>query len=205
MEVFVFPLVNVTLFPATTKPLNIFEPRYIKMIKDAVAQNKPVALAFIENPLEMNETKPGEALKFVRPVCGYGQVQIVEERDNGTLLVFLYGLGKIKLGVLKASAEPYLVCEAEILSETNELLEADKKTLTILHQMLMAWIGRHITDPMQRDVFTRSIAKPEEVVGAFASYLVRDQDMQQEVLQLSSLSEKIRVLYRLAGSAELSL
>ena len=35
----VFPLSNFIIFPKTTVPLNIFEPRYIDMINDSVASS----------------------------------------------------------------------------------------------------------------------------------------------------------------------
>ena len=36
----VFPLSNFIIFPKTTVPLNIFEPRYIDMIDDCMKSNK---------------------------------------------------------------------------------------------------------------------------------------------------------------------
>ena len=39
----VFPLSNFIIFPETTTPLNIFEPRYIQMVDDAMNEFDPVA------------------------------------------------------------------------------------------------------------------------------------------------------------------
>ena len=36
----VFPLSNFIIFPKTSVPLNIFEPRYIEMINDSMNSNK---------------------------------------------------------------------------------------------------------------------------------------------------------------------
>jgi len=36
----IFPLSNFIIFPKTTVPLNIFEPRYIDMINDSMKSNK---------------------------------------------------------------------------------------------------------------------------------------------------------------------
>ena len=97
MEVFLFPLMNVALFPQTTKPLNVFEPKYIAMIKEAIAQKKPIAIGFIEDP-EHDQVLPiSDGLNFVNRIAGYGIPQIVEERENGTLLIFLQGQGKVHL------------------------------------------------------------------------------------------------------------
>ena len=39
-----FPLSNFIIFPKTTVPLNIFEPRYIDMINDSMKSNKFVGM-----------------------------------------------------------------------------------------------------------------------------------------------------------------
>jgi len=40
----VFPLSNFIIFPDTTVPLNIFEPRYVEMINDSMKINKLIGL-----------------------------------------------------------------------------------------------------------------------------------------------------------------
>ena len=40
----VFPLSNFIIFPKTTVPLNIFEPRYIDMINDSMKSNKIIGM-----------------------------------------------------------------------------------------------------------------------------------------------------------------
>ena len=40
----VFPLSNFIIFPDTTVPLNIFEPRYVDMINDSMKTNKLIGL-----------------------------------------------------------------------------------------------------------------------------------------------------------------
>ena len=40
----VFPLSNFIIFPKTTVPLNIFEPRYIDMINDSMRSNKMIGM-----------------------------------------------------------------------------------------------------------------------------------------------------------------
>ena len=50
----VFPLSNFIIFPKTTVPLNIFEPRYIDMINDSMKSNKMIGMiqpkSIINNP-----------------------------------------------------------------------------------------------------------------------------------------------------------
>ena len=40
----VFPLSNFIIFPNTSVPLNIFEPRYIDMINDSMKSNKLIGM-----------------------------------------------------------------------------------------------------------------------------------------------------------------
>ena len=40
----VFPLSNFIMFPKTSVPLNIFEPRYIEMVDDAMKSNKYIGM-----------------------------------------------------------------------------------------------------------------------------------------------------------------
>ena len=40
----VFPLSNFIVFPNTTVPLNIFEPRYLKMTEDAMASDRLIGM-----------------------------------------------------------------------------------------------------------------------------------------------------------------
>ena len=43
-KISVFPLSNFIIFPNTTVPLNIFEPRYVRMINDSMKSNKMIGL-----------------------------------------------------------------------------------------------------------------------------------------------------------------
>ena len=49
----VFPLSNFIIFPKTTVPLNIFEPRYIEMIDDAMKENRMIGMIQPKNSRNM--------------------------------------------------------------------------------------------------------------------------------------------------------
>ncbi|MBK9322284.1 MAG: LON peptidase substrate-binding domain-containing protein [Bdellovibrionaceae bacterium] len=204
MEVFLFPLVNVSLFPKTTKPLNIFEPRYLEMVKIAAEKKSPIAIGFIEDASQVGPVMIGETVPYVRPVAGYGFVQIVEERLNGTLLVFLQGVGKVNLGKVVDRGTPFMVVEAQEINEETLVKPESKAGLDHLLKILTRWIYTHIPDPSQQEVFMKGLVGPEEVVGAFSSYLVRDYDLQQMSLEFDDINKKIDFLHRLTESNELT-
>ena len=49
----VFPLSNFIIFPNTTVPLNIFEPRYIDMINDSMKSNKMIGMIQPKIPMKI--------------------------------------------------------------------------------------------------------------------------------------------------------
>lgn len=194
MECFVFPLTHTNLFPLTTKPLNIFETKYLKMIEDSMEKQIPIALGYVP---ENGDT--------YRSTAGYGVPQIIDRRPNGSLLVFMVGIGKVKLGKeIQSSDNPYIICETEKISEDLSLNDDLKSKYIILSQVLVKWVQKHIPDPAQREIFIRNLKGPQEIIGSFASYLIRDYDLQYEMMEILSLNEQIKYLYRLFESNELT-
>ncbi len=53
----IFPLSNFIIFPKTTVPLNIFEPRYIDMINDSMKSNKLIGMIQPKTS-NIKQTKP---------------------------------------------------------------------------------------------------------------------------------------------------
>ena len=86
----VFPLSNFIIFPDTTVPLNIFEPRYIEMIKDCMKTNKLVGLIqpkknSISNIQDLHETG-----------C-LGKITNFKDTSDGAYLIDLSGLTRFKI------------------------------------------------------------------------------------------------------------
>ena len=51
-KIAVFPLSNFIIFPKTTVPLNIFEPRYVDMINDSMKSNKLIGMIQPKNSMK---------------------------------------------------------------------------------------------------------------------------------------------------------
>jgi len=202
MEVFVFPLGHVVFYPSTSKPLNIFEPRYIQMVRDSIASGVPIALAHVDEPDREYTYQLGGPLPFVRPTAGFGHPLILDERADGSLLVFLQGKGKVQLGRTVDKKTPYIVCEAEIITENHQMqMEVAQEFMTI-NKVLVKWMENHIPEPQNREQFLRNIRSAEEVIGCFASYLIADHDMQQLLLESNDINEKIHLVSGLIASGE---
>lgn len=182
------------MFPSTTKPLNIFEPRYIEMVRQSIEQGVPIALCFV--PEGANE---------IRPIAGYSIPQIIEKRPDGTMLIFMAGQGKALLNLSTIKTENYLSSiEGVVVQEERSMDDALREKYITLSEVLIRWISRHISDPLQRDIFIKSLVGPQEVVGAFAAYLIYDFDLQYEMMELTDINEQILFLHRLLESSALT-
>jgi len=191
---FLFPLINVNLFPSTTKPLQIFEERYIQMIQDAMANKTAIALCFVP-----------EGSHEIQPIAGYGHPQIIETRPDGTLLIFINCIGKAHLDLQNLkSIDPYIVAEGQIIDEDLAVEDKCQEMYVKLSHVLVRWIKQHVPNMAQQEIFMRSLIGPREVVSAFSAYLVSDYDLQYELIQIHSLTNQIQFLYRLLESGELT-
>jgi Lon protease-like protein len=82
----VFPLSNFIIFPKTTVPLNIFEPRYLDMINDSMKSNKLIGMI---QPKSSN-IKPN--IPILHDVGCLGKITSFIETDDGRFLIELKGL-----------------------------------------------------------------------------------------------------------------
>lgn len=205
MEVLLFPLTNVNLFPGTVKPITVFEPRYIAMVRNAVKTKTPIALAYVEDPHKTTSVEVGNHVPFVREIAGYGLVQIVEERPNGSLLCFVQGEGKVRLGKVIEKGSGFLVLDAEKIQEDNALSPSLHAELSSLTKVLARWAYSNISDPQQRQLFLAQLIDPLDVVGNFATYVLRDYDSQYLILEYDDLNQKVEGLYRMMKSTEMVL
>jgi Lon protease-like protein len=117
----VFPLSNFIIFPKTTVPLNIFEPRYIDMINDCVKSNKFIGMI---QPKKMND-------KGIPPVlyeigC-LGKITSFKEIDDGRYLIELKGIIRFNLVQEIQSNKKYREYEVDFNNFSADLDEKKEK------------------------------------------------------------------------------
>ena len=88
----IFPLKGVVMFPDTYLPLNIFEPRYLKMIDHAIS-NEHRLIGMIQTK---NSNESDKKSLFYRVGCA-GKIIKFEETDDNRYLITLRGLSRFNL------------------------------------------------------------------------------------------------------------
>ena len=102
----IFPLSNFIIFPNTTVPLNIFEPRYIQMINDSMKSHRMIGMI---QPKKSGELKKPDLYE----VGCIGKITSFNETDDGRYIVILNGLIRFKITNEIESKKSYRMCEVD--------------------------------------------------------------------------------------------
>ena len=87
----VFPLDNFIIFPKTTVPLNIFEPRYIDMINNSMQSDKLIGM------IQPKKTNGNLRTPILHNVGCLGKITSFKETEDGRYLIELKGLIRFKV------------------------------------------------------------------------------------------------------------
>ncbi len=98
-EVPVMTIPNATLFPQALLPLYIFEPRYRRMLADALQTHRMFSVAM---------QKPGRTREAPCTVAGLGLIRVSVDHKDGTSHLILQGLSRVQLGAPK-QYKPYRI------------------------------------------------------------------------------------------------
>jgi uncharacterized protein len=103
----VFPLSNFIIFPHTTVPLNIFEPRYIEMINDCMETNKFVGLI---QPKKDNSNSSPE----LHETGCLGKITSFKNLADGKYLIEVNGISRFKIIKEIKNNKLYRECEINL-------------------------------------------------------------------------------------------
>jgi Lon protease-like protein len=135
-----FPLNGTVLLPACDLPLNIFEPRYLNMVDDALKGDRLIGM--------VQSRKDGLA-----SIGGLGRIIQFSETDDGRYLIVLKGLKRFSIIEEVESTAPYREAKVDYSAfEGDSDIHAAKRTTEALSEG-----GR--TDRSALTVAMKSLAK----------------------------------------------
>ena len=101
----VFPLSNFIIFPHTTVPLNVFEPRYVEMIRDSMKTNKMIGLIQPKN-------NDDSSIPDLHKIGCLGKITSFKDTSNGKYLIDLNGLTRFEIiKEINNDNKPYRIFE----------------------------------------------------------------------------------------------
>jgi Lon protease-like protein len=113
----IFPLSNFIIFPNTTVPLNIFEPRYIEMINDSMKTHRMIGMI---QPKKTGKLKKPDLYE----VGCIGKITSFNETDDGRYLIIINGVSRFNIEEEIESDKLYRLCK---VSYQNYIKDLDSK------------------------------------------------------------------------------
>ena len=121
-KIAIFPLSNFIIFPKTTVPLNIFEPRYIEMINESMSSNKLIGMIQPKNSSN-NQLQP-----VLHDIGCLGKITSFKETEDGRYIIELKGLIRFKVIKEITTSKKYREYEVDF-QDFNHDLEEKKEDL----------------------------------------------------------------------------
>jgi len=119
----VFPLSNFIIFPNTSVPLNIFEPRYIKMIDDCMKDSRIIG---------MIQPKNNKNIPELYSIGCAGKITSFNETNDGKYLIIIKGLSRFRILKEVSNNKTYRECKVsfnefniDMINNYNEIKFTD--------------------------------------------------------------------------------
>lgn len=182
----VFPVDGALLLPRGQLPLNVFEPRYLNMIDDAMAGERVIG---------MIQTFGGQrARPHLAPVGCAGRITSYAETADGRYLITLTGAARFNVVAELPVQSPYRQVRADF-SPYEDDLKAPPEDYAFdrdrLLAALKAYLARHMLDV---DWETAQAAPEEALVNSLAMALPFEPPEKQALLEADGLIERRETL-----------
>ena len=113
----IFPLSNFIIFPKTTVPLNIFEPRYIEMINDSMKSNKLIGL------IQPKKAVDDQFFPILHGIGCLGKITSFRETEDGRYMIEIRGLIRFETIKEVKSSKDYRKYEVSFNNFNHDLSE----------------------------------------------------------------------------------
>ena len=113
----IFPLSNFIIFPKTSVPLNIFEPRYVEMINESMKSNKLIGMIQPKNSIN-DQSQPN-----LHDIGCLGKITSFKETKDGRYMIELKGLIRFKIIKEINNSKAYREYEIDFQNFNHDLEE----------------------------------------------------------------------------------
>lgn len=199
----VFPLSGVLLLPRGHLPLNIFEPRYRNMTRDALDSNRLIGMIQPVSPEEVPVTESGriknlddERLSLYTTGCA-GRIDRCQETPDGRYQFTLTGVCRFTLGAEIDTTRGYRRFEAN-WSSFEEDLTKEAKPLNGRDKMLDALKGYFEANNLSADWKVIGETEDEDLITALSMLSPFSPAEKQALLEASDLGARCEVLTAIA-------
>ena len=187
----VFPLDGALLLPHAQLPLQIFEPRYVAMVDDAMAADRIIGM--VQTRQGLDPERPG-----LQHIGCAGKITTFSETNDGRYLITLTGLSRFAVRDELSVQTPYRQTRVDFMPYETDLEpprgEDDGFDRMRLLAALKGYLERRLLDV---DWETAKAAPAEALVNSLAMALPFDPAEKQALLEAAQLNERREALVAL--------
>ncbi|MBD0865417.1 MAG: LON peptidase substrate-binding domain-containing protein [Rhodobacteraceae bacterium] len=187
----VFPLPGALLLPRARLPLNIFEPRYLQMVDDALKSAQRLIGMVQPN------TGPRAAKDSLHAIGCAGRITQFSETEDGRYLITLGGLSRFRIAQEISGFSPYRKCDVvwdgfdRDLGETEQDRGFDRPDF-------MDLLGRYFqSKQLHTDWNALKNADDELLINSLSMLLDFEPEEKQALLEAQSLTARRETLVTL--------
>ena len=182
----VFPLPGAILLPRGQLPLNIFEPRYLNMIDDAMAGDRIIG---------MIQPQPGSrAAPKLSPVGCAGRITSFAETSDGRYLITLTGIARFRITTELPSQTPYRQVRAAFAPFEADL-SAPHEGEAFDRPAFLAGLKHYLERrQLEIDWETAEAAPQEALINSLSMALPFEPAEKQALLESPALHDRVDVL-----------
>ena len=183
----IFPLSGVILIPGSNLPLNIFEPRYLQMIRDAVTSDGLIGMVQPKS-VEGNGDEPE-----VYSIGGVGKIDDLVDTGDNRFTIRLQGVARFEIASELSTTTLYRQVHAD-WSRYNDL-HADSAPDTIDRRTLLAALSNYLdVRGLDADFDTIADAPNDILVNSLSMIIPMGAPEKQALLEAGSIDERAATL-----------
>ena len=190
----VFPLPGALLLPRAELPLNIFEPRYVAMIDDAMRADRLVGM--IQPDPRADPRDPAPALEKIGAL---GRITQIAESGDGRYVLNLTGVARFRIIEETRAPTPYRQCRVDWFEFASDLSPDPGASVVDRAALLGALRGFAEARGMQVEWQGAEKAPIEALVNMFSMMTPFDAIEKQALLEAEDVPAHAAKLIEIAG------
>ncbi len=188
----IFPLSNFIFFPQTTVPLNIFEPRYIQMVDDAMKADRIIGMV---QPKKTNQTIP-----ILYNVGCAGKITSFNETEDGRYLIVLDGISRFKILEELNNDKLYRECKVNFDKFSNDINNQKEEIkfsdLELIFKNLKSLFNKQGYTINWKELEKRSLDQTINTLSMASPFSLEEKQVLLETINLNERKQKLEEILK---------
>jgi ATP-dependent Lon protease len=185
----VMTLPNTVLFPQALLPLHIFEPRYRKMLRDVLANDRLFAIAQLDSAQQADP----DMVEPLHHIASLGIVRACQKGENDTSNLLLQGICRVEITAIVREA-PYRIIAVQPVATPAGTHQAELEVLR-LEVMRLLNLRRRLGSPLPKGMtqFLESIDDVDTFADIAVFNLCEDSAIKQQLLETLETRRRLQL------------